>query len=123
MGKGNYLITVEKQKNKKNKTKLLSEEISTLERSKEFFRDHRTIKKAVENFNRDEHKLKLVFVKQQLLTSTQIFEKAEIESVKKDKRYIILSEMGSVKNISLAISSHYSKYFKTSKLVQERHEN
>lgn len=45
MGKGKYLITVEKQ----NITKLLNERIPTLKISMEFCRDHRTIQKTLEN--------------------------------------------------------------------------
>lgn len=41
--------------------------------------------------------LKWVIAKQPLLTSTQNFEKAGIEGVKKDKRWRILCELGSVK--------------------------
>ena len=48
MSKGKDLTTAEKQK----VTKLLSEGQSTFEISKEFFRDHQTIKKTVENMTK-----------------------------------------------------------------------
>ena len=102
MGKRKDLTTAEKQK-----TKLLSEEISTLKISKELCRDYWLIKKAVENITKlrtqskgkgwDECKLKWVITKQPLLTSAQIFEKAGIEGVKKDKMSKILCELWSVK--------------------------
>ena len=87
--------------------------MSTLEISKELYRNHQTILKAFENitklrtwskgkgfknlFPQDESKLKRAIAKQPLLTRTQIFEKAEIEGVKKEKRCKILWELGSVK--------------------------
>ena len=76
--------------------------MSILEISKKLCRDDQTIKKGVENitklkirskrkgFNnflpRNEHKLKRVMAKEPLLTSAQIFEKARIEGIKKDKK-------------------------------------
>ena len=45
----------------------------------------------------DKRKLKRVIVKQPLLTSTQIFEKAKIEGVNKNKVYRILWELRSEK--------------------------
>ena len=61
-------------------------------------------------------------MKHQLLTNAQIFEKAGIEGVKKDKVWKILCKLGSVKEkVSLATSSHESKYFKASKLCQGIH--
>ena len=87
MGKGRYQTTAEKQ----------SEGMSILEISKELYRDHQTIKKFVENITKliteskgksfknlpsqVKCKLKQVIGKQLLLTSTPIFEKAEIEVV------------------------------------------
>ena len=73
----------------------------TLEIPKELCRDHWMIKKAVQNMTKlrtqsiekgfknllsqDKHKPKQVSLKQPLLTSTQIFEKAEIKGVKNKK--------------------------------------
>ena len=48
-------------------------------------------------FPQDKCKLKWVIVKQQFLTCAQIFEKAGIEGVMKDKRCRILCELGFVK--------------------------
>ena len=48
---------------------------------------------------RDEYRLKRVKSKQPFLTSAQIFEKAVIEGVKKDKKCGIIYESGSVKKI------------------------
>ncbi len=61
----------------------------------------------------DEHKLNWVTVKQLLLISAQIFEKAGIEGVKKDKRCKLLCELGSVKKSPGQVS----------KLGEEIHEN
>ena len=88
--------------------------MSTLEISKDCWKDHRTIKKVVENITKlriwnkgngfknllpqDEHKLKWIIAKQPLLISPQVFEKPEIEGTKKDKRCWILGELASVKN-------------------------
>ena len=109
MGKGKDLTTSEKQKI----TKLLIEGMSSLEISKELCRDHQTIKTAVENITKlktwtkekgfknllpqDECKQKQVIVKQPFLTCAQIFEKIGIEGLKKDKKYRIPWELGSVK--------------------------
>ena len=43
------------------------------------------------------------------LSSAQIFEKAGIERVKKDKSFKIQCELGSEKSNNLAISFNYSK--------------
>ena len=54
MGKENDLTTVEKQK----RAKLLSEELSALEMLKDLCRDHRTIKRAVENVTKNSKPMK-----------------------------------------------------------------
>ena len=87
--------------------------MSTSKISKELSRDHRTLKKALENITKlrtrskgkafknllpqNESKLKRVI--EPLLTSGQILEKGEIEGFKKDKRCRKLCELGSVKYI------------------------
>lgn len=81
-----------KDKKMKNKrmTKLLSHGKSTIETSKELFRDHWTINRAVENMSWEleakektfislmEYKLKQVIVKQSPLIIVQIFEQVGI---------------------------------------------
>lgn len=87
--------------------------VSTLEIWKQLRRDHRTIKKTVENKTKlrirserkgfknlslgEKSKLKRVLANQPLLTNAQIFEQAGIEGVKKEKMYRILHKRGSVK--------------------------
>ena len=88
----------------------------SLEILKELCGDLWMVKKAVKNitnlrtlskekgiknfFPWDECKLKQVIVTQPLLTIGQIFEKAGIEGIKKNKRCRILCELGSVKKKS-----------------------
>ena len=84
----------------------MSEEMFTWELSKKLYRYYRTIKKKVENKNmllQDERKLKWVMAKLLLLTNAQIFEKAGIERVKKDKRCRILCELVSVSFFFLCV--------------------
>ena len=76
---------------------------------KELCRDHQTIKKAVENIIklrtqskgkgfknlllRDEWKLKWVIAKQPFLINAQIFEKAKIKGVEKNKKSRIFCDL------------------------------
>ena len=94
----------------------MSEGLSTLEISKELSRDHWTMKKPIKDitksrtrskrkgsknlFPRDERKLKRVITKQSFLSSAQIFEKAGVKPVNKDKKCRIVCELESVKTFS-----------------------
>ena len=83
--------------------------MSTLVILKELCRNHRMIKRIVDNITklrirnsgkgskkllpRDEYNLKRIIAILSLLTNIQIFEKARIEGVKEDKRCKILCEL------------------------------
>ena len=104
MSKGKDIAIDEKQKI----TKLLTEEMPTLEKSK----SSDEIKKAIENTTklrtqskekgfknvlfRDKRKLKHVKVNQPLLISAHIFEKAGTKRVKRIKWWSMLCELESV---------------------------
>ena len=112
MGKAKDITNLEKQKI----TKFLGDGVPTLEIAKKLGRDHRTIKKMVENINqtrktrsgkgfkdtspRDLRRLKQIVHKNPLRSSRQIFEMAGIDNVKRDKRCRILRKVSSVKKSS-----------------------
>ena len=112
MGKGKDITQAEKQ----HITQLLGEKVTTLAISKQLGRDHRTIKKCIQDITkkrsrttgngfknlsaRDKRQLKRAVAETPLLTSAQVFEKAGIGGVKRDKRCRILRELTSVKKSS-----------------------
>ena len=98
---------------KKEIVQLLARGKTTLEISKILRRDHRTVKNAMEDVNkkrvrskgkgfknisdRDNRKLKQIITKHPLLSSAEVFDKAGISGVKRDKRCRILQTMSTVK--------------------------
>ena len=68
--------------------------------------------------------IKLVIAKQSLLKSAEIFEKPEIEGIKKENTCKILDELGSAKKKkSKATYSQKCKFFNMSNWAQGIHEN
>lgn len=106
MGKKKDLTASEKARI----VQLLHDGSSSLEISKLLSRDHRTVKKLIENVNkkrqyaprkgvktitaRDRRKLKMIVTKNPLLTSSEVFAKAGILDVKRDQRCRILRTLG-----------------------------
>jgi len=109
MGKRRDLLMLEKTKI----VQLLHDGESSLEISKLLGRDHRTIKKFIEDMNkkrqrttgkgfkgitaRDKRRLTRTVKKYPLLSSAEIFDKADVTNVKRDTRCRILRTLGTFK--------------------------
>lgn len=124
MGKRKDLSQVEKDRI----VQFLQEKKTTLEISKMLQRDHRTVKKAVLGLTKQRvrtkrtcfkniserkmRQLKMILQKYPLLSSSQVFQKAGLQDVKKNTRCRILQKLGRVRKAASTPplnSTHKSK--------------
>ena len=117
-------------KEKQDIVKLLSDGNTTLEIAKKLNRDHRTIKKEIENIDKirtrkktgfknvtkkDLSKMRSVISKKSGLTSKKIFEEVGVSNVNREKRCRILRTL--TKDMKVNKLPHLSKHHKEKRVI------